>query len=167
MSSRNHGTAMASLIIHGDLTSPGEPLDRPLYVRPIMRPHDFVLGHEQVIQNRLLTDLLHRAVRRIVEGEAGREAAAPSVRIVNLSIGAQAGPLRAEDESGRAVAGLAGSHVQPAVRRQRGQHTGPDRDPADAATIPVRHAWRQPEPFRTGHCSRGVLPPGDAINALT
>ena len=31
---RQHGTAMASLIIHGDLSKPGAPLDRPLYVRP-------------------------------------------------------------------------------------------------------------------------------------
>jgi len=29
ISSRHHGSAMASLIIHGDLSAPGEPLDRP------------------------------------------------------------------------------------------------------------------------------------------
>ena len=41
ITARNHGTAMASLIIHGDLSSAGDPLDRPLYVRPIMRPDEF------------------------------------------------------------------------------------------------------------------------------
>ena len=91
MSSRNHGTAMASLIVHGDLSAPGEPLDRPLYVRPIMRPHEFPREAEQILPTRLLPDLLHRAIRRIVEGEGGRAAIAPSVRIVNLSIGDEAG----------------------------------------------------------------------------
>ncbi|MFZ5787054.1 MAG: DNA glycosylase AlkZ-like family protein, partial [Acidobacteriota bacterium] len=33
-----HGTAMASLIIWGDLHAPGEPIPQPLYVRPIMQP---------------------------------------------------------------------------------------------------------------------------------
>src|SRR5262249_34950077 len=93
LSSRHHGTAMASLIIHGDLSAPGKPLERPLYVRPIMRPHEIASGSEQVLPNRLFTDLLHQAVRRIVEGEGGREPAARSVRIVNLSIGAQARTL--------------------------------------------------------------------------
>lgn len=69
LSSRNHGTAMASLIARGDLSVGGEPLDRPLYVRPIMRPHEFAAGYEQILPNRLLTDLLHQAVKRIVEGE--------------------------------------------------------------------------------------------------
>lgn len=69
LSSRNHGTAMASLIVQGDLSIGGEPLDRPLYVRPIMRPHEFAAGYEQILPNRLLTDLLHQAVKRIVEGE--------------------------------------------------------------------------------------------------
>lgn len=35
---RRHGTAMASLIIWGDLHRPGEALSQPLYVRPILRP---------------------------------------------------------------------------------------------------------------------------------
>src|SRR5579862_738424 len=35
---RVHGTTMASLIVRGDLSSTQEPLSRPLYVRPIMRP---------------------------------------------------------------------------------------------------------------------------------
>jgi hypothetical protein len=34
-----HGTAMASLILHGDLNNPEEgSLFRPLYVRPVMAP---------------------------------------------------------------------------------------------------------------------------------
>ena len=37
-SARVHGSAMASLIVHGDLNQPQTPLSRPIYVRPIMKP---------------------------------------------------------------------------------------------------------------------------------
>src|SRR6185312_12682276 len=36
---REHGTEMASLIIHGDLNANESPLPRRLYVRPVMRPN--------------------------------------------------------------------------------------------------------------------------------
>jgi len=35
---RQHGTAMTSLIVHGDLNDGSNPLSRPVYVRPIMKP---------------------------------------------------------------------------------------------------------------------------------
>ena len=85
---RKHGTEMASLIIHGDLSKPWEPMDTPLYVRPIMKPD---LQHpkklEQIPENVLLVDLIHRAVRRIFEGEGHSPADAPTVKIINFSIG--------------------------------------------------------------------------------
>lgn len=165
-SSRSHGTAMASLIIHGDLSSRGEPLDRPLYVRPIMRPHAFA-GHELVIPNRLLTDLLHRAVRRIVEGEDGREAAVPSVRIVNLSIGAQARALaRRMSPVGRLLDWLAHSFNLLFVV-SAGNHTGPITIPADAANDPDSARSAATRAVYDAALLRGILPPGDALNALT
>ncbi|BBO18468.1 conserved hypothetical protein [Candidatus Brocadia pituitae] len=41
---RKHGTAMASLVCHGELDAQEEPLQRPVYFRPIMKPdtNDFV-----------------------------------------------------------------------------------------------------------------------------
>lgn len=83
---QHHGTAMASLICHGDLEAPGPPLSTPLYVRPIMEPHPFFQS-EVVLQDQLMVDLIHRAFRRMFEGDNHQEPAAPSVRIVNLSIG--------------------------------------------------------------------------------
>ena len=124
---RNHGTAMASLIIHGDLSAPGTPLERPLYVRPIMRPHEFFQEDEQVVPDRLFTDSLHRAVRRIVEGDSGREASAPSVRVVNLSIGDPARALVRRMKSSRPAARLACQRLQPSVRGQRRQSSRCDR----------------------------------------
>jgi hypothetical protein len=84
VSHRSHGTAMASLILHGDRNAVGETLLRPLYVRPLMLPNE--QGTEQTDSDRLLVDTIHRAVLRIKGTEAG-EGAAPAVFLINLSIG--------------------------------------------------------------------------------
>ncbi|MFB2571777.1 S8 family peptidase [Micrococcus sp. IITD107] len=167
LSSRNHGTAMASLIVQGDLSSGGEPLDRPLYVRPIMRPHEFAPGYEQILPNRLLTDLLHQAVKRIVEGEGGRAAVAPSVRIVNLSIGAQARALvRRMSPVGRLLDWLAHSYNLLFIV-SAGNHSDPIIIPA--ATLTDSDAARSAATRSVYDAAllRGILPPGDALNALT
>lgn len=88
---RVHGTAMASLIVHGELDGKQAPLTRQLYVRPVLRsdPTDNYNARrrEHTPDNVLLIDLIHRAVKRICEGEAGQAAVAPTVRIINLSLG--------------------------------------------------------------------------------
>lgn len=89
---RRHGTAMASLIIWGDLHRPGEALAQPLYVRPILRPFHQPLTsgeipEERVADNTLIVDLIHRAVVRIFDGEGNEPPAASSVKVINLSIG--------------------------------------------------------------------------------
>ena len=93
---RNHGTAMASLIVHGDLGSHSLPLRRPVYVRPIMKPdpRDFrPVRVEAMPHDRLSIDLLHTAVRRLFETIGGEAAIAPSVRVINISIGDPNRPL--------------------------------------------------------------------------
>lgn len=167
LSSRNHGTAMASLIIHGDLSAHGESLDRPLYVRPIMRPHEFAIGYEQIISNKLLTDLLHRAVKRIVEGDDGRPAAAPSVRIVNLSIGAQTRALvRRMSPVGRLLDWLAHSYNLLFVV-SAGNHLDPITIPTEAANTPETARSAAIRSVYDATLLRGILPPGDALNVLT
>ena len=164
---RNHGTAMASLIIHGDLSAPAEPLDRPLYVRPIMRPHELSTTHEQVNPERLFPDLLHRAIRRIQEGEGGRDATAPSVRIVNLSIGAQARALaRRMSPVGRLLDWLAHTYNLLFIV-SAGNHTAPITIPATSASTveTARHAATRAVHEKS--ILKGILPPGDALNALT
>ncbi|MHB1274196.1 MAG: S8 family peptidase [Rhodanobacter sp.] len=89
---RLHGTAMASLIIWGDLHAPGEPISQPLYVRPIMQPFsqpgwDDLPPEERVSERLLIVDLIHRAVRRMFEGDGTEPATAPHVAVINLSIG--------------------------------------------------------------------------------
>jgi len=84
VSRRIHGTAMASLILHGDRFEAGEPLTRPLYVRPILVASEN--GSEQTVADRLFIDTIYRAVLRI-KGSEGEEAVAPSVFLINFSIG--------------------------------------------------------------------------------
>ena len=80
---------MASLIIHGDLSIPGKPLERPLYVRPILNASTNFNGSfsEHIPANVIGVDLVHSAVKRICEGEARGAAVAPTVRIINFSVG--------------------------------------------------------------------------------
>ena len=85
---RRHGTAMASVIIHGDLSAArGESLRRPLYVRPILEAPDRDDDPERYPTTELICDVIHRAIVRMCEGEGDNPPAAPSVRLVNLSIG--------------------------------------------------------------------------------
>jgi len=86
---RNHGTNMASLILHDELDRDQFPLQSPLYVRPIMRPDptDFQRpAREAMPREELHVDLVHRAVRRLFEHDRDEPPAAPSVKIINLSI---------------------------------------------------------------------------------
>ena len=86
---RLHGTAMSSLIVHGELDGSAPELMRPVYVRPILRPdsRDFRAERlEAAPDDELLVDLIHRAVRRLMEGDAEEDPAAPSVRVISLSV---------------------------------------------------------------------------------
>ncbi len=80
---------MASLILHGNLDNSEAPLDRKLYCRPVMKavPNSWMGAVEMIPEDTLIVDLIHRAIRRMFEGDQGEPASAPSVRIVNFSIG--------------------------------------------------------------------------------
>ena len=83
---RDHGTAMASLILHGDRNLDQLPISRKLHVRPVLYAPK-AGGREEPKQDRLLVDVLYRAVRRMKEGDEEGEATAPEVFLVNLSLG--------------------------------------------------------------------------------
>ena len=100
-SERKHGTAMGSLICYGDRNEKGIPMRKPLYARPIMKPRRGFDGQfkEAIPVDVLPIDLVHRAVRRLYETENGEQPAAPSIRVINLSIGDLARPLDREMSS--------------------------------------------------------------------
>ncbi len=75
---RMHGTAMASLLIHGDRNRRESALPRRIHVVPVLGAHD------RFPSDRLIVDLIYSAVIAMREG---RDATAPGVLIVNLSLG--------------------------------------------------------------------------------
>ncbi|MEU0646496.1 S8 family peptidase [Streptomyces umbrinus] len=84
---RQHGTAVASLILHGDRGEvETESLRRPIYVRPVLRPEvSWNASVERIPEDQLAIDLVHRSLVRLLAHEEftrnGR------VRLVNLSLG--------------------------------------------------------------------------------
>ncbi|MBI4660311.1 MAG: S8 family peptidase [Verrucomicrobia bacterium] len=89
-SEREHGTTMASIILHGDLNAPRAPLPRPLYVRPILRPDPQPWNSardERIPYGINALDLTHRAMRRLFEADGATPPAAPATKVINFSIG--------------------------------------------------------------------------------
>lgn len=90
-SERIHGTSMASLIINGELDEKESVLESPVYIRPILKPDEKCFGPrpypEVVPDNYLIVDLIYRSVLNIFEGEQGGPPVAPSIKVINLSIG--------------------------------------------------------------------------------
>lgn len=88
---RAHGTAMASLILHGDLNRLEESLARPLLVRPIMVTSDG--GEETTDPTRLLIDTVYKAVVRMKDPGTPGGPSAPDVFLINLSMGDRRRPF--------------------------------------------------------------------------
>lgn len=76
---RIHGTAMASLALHGDLNDPPSPISRKVYFRPVMYAPES--GDEIFDNDQLVIDVIVEAIMRMRAGGGQR------VFIVNLSLG--------------------------------------------------------------------------------
>ncbi|MBX3197910.1 MAG: S8 family peptidase [Labilithrix sp.] len=162
-SSRGHGTAMASLILHGDLGA-GEPASaRSVYVRPILRPDSFTGKHEFAPDDVSWVDLIHRAVRRVVEGDGDEPAAAPSVRVFNLSIGDPFQPfLHALSPLAKLLDWLSWRHkvlfVVSAGNHQHGLTLTAGDAVTEDAVLKV---------LTDKHRNRRLLSPAESVNAVT
>lgn len=82
---RQHGTAMASLIIHGDLAAEQDPITRLLKVVPILAAPQGV-NEECTPPDRLPILMVHRAVTALVDGLENGEPLGRRVVIINHSI---------------------------------------------------------------------------------
>ena len=74
VANRSHGTAMASLIVHGDRNQTEAPLPRQIHVVPVLGNND------DFPRDRLVVDLVYLAITRMREQN-------PELVIVNLSLG--------------------------------------------------------------------------------
>ncbi|NKA33280.1 protease [Ralstonia solanacearum] len=92
---RRHGTSMASLIVHGDLSSDQRnPLKRKVYCAPIMQPDPNHRDRDEHMPDEVFfEDRIHVAVRRMFEGTGDVPAQAPQVKVINLSIGDRERPF--------------------------------------------------------------------------
>lgn len=75
---RVHGSAMASLIVHGDRNKPEPPLPRQIHCIPVLGSAD------RFPSDRLIVDLIYQAVMRM---RGPTDPSAPHVIIVNISLG--------------------------------------------------------------------------------
>jgi len=78
VSDRRHGTAMASLIVHGDRNRPEPPLPRRILCVPVLG------GNDGFPQDQLIIDLIYRAIER---SRRNADGSAREILIVNLSLG--------------------------------------------------------------------------------
>lgn len=83
---RQHGTAVASLILHGDRAIDAATPKRQIYARPVLQPEPGFRGSRECIpRNQLAIDVIHRAVLRMLDPSAG--AASIDIKLINLSLG--------------------------------------------------------------------------------
>lgn len=83
---RNHGTSMASLIIHGDLQSPASsPLNRPLAVIPVLVAPSH-LRRESTPTGKLPIGVIYRALNAIVTMADGESPELEQIVVINHSI---------------------------------------------------------------------------------
>jgi Subtilase family len=166
---RMHGTATASSILHGDLGASEDPLDEPIYVRPIIRVdprHTWVSRPQESIPvERLPVELVHEAVVRMKEGE---DAQAPGVCIVNLSLGDRAQQFdRFVSPWARLLDYLAASYEILFVV-SAGNHPVELVLPADVDLADGEEVQSEALARLVATASlRRVLAPGESVNALT
>ena len=89
---RNHSTEMASVIIHGDLNEKHYPISRVLYIHPVMYSPTGQTN-DIVVDDRLFVDTVYRAILRMKDGDSNNLPTAPSIFIVNFSIGINTRPF--------------------------------------------------------------------------
>ena len=171
-STRRHGTAMASLILHGDMAEGDDVFPRPLYVRPILQQdsRDWLNQTETVPEGILVVDLIRRAVRRLFEGEGNEPPVAAEVAVVNLSIGIRDRPFDyAMSPLARLLDWLAWRY-QVLFVVSAGNHVGVIDTSEMLQTAPSLFDGVQEKVIRSVAASarhRRILSPAEALNVLT
>jgi hypothetical protein len=170
---RKHGTAIASLIVHGELKDgQSSALNRKVYFRPVMEPDpNDRERREHVPDDLFYEDRIERAVRRMFVGEGSVPAQAPGIRIINLSIGDPERPfLRLPSPWARLLDWLAWEY--------RVLFCVSAGNSGDAIDVKMPHGefLQLPEQERIAHvlrcigqqlAQRRLLSPAESLNALT
>ncbi len=162
---RIHGTAMASIVLHGDLNDPPSPINRRVYFRPVMYAPP--IGNEIFDNDRLVVDVIVEAVIRM------RANGGPRVIIVNLSLGDRTKPFAGKISTwARALDFLAFTYgILFLVSAGNIDDGITIREFVDSAAFEAaapadraKAAFRALDALKAG---RRVLAPADSVNALT
>lgn len=171
---RQHGTAMASLILHGELDAEEPVLSRPIYTRPVMQPGppDFNNQRwESIPDDMLSVDLIHRAVQRIFRGENGDDPVAPSIRIINFSIGDSNRPFRYYMSSWARLFDWIALEYNVLIFVSAGNHTKDIQLPLSQSAFNALTPEQRDAQILQSLCKeaseRRLLSPAEAINVLT
>lgn len=161
---RVHGTAMASLVIHGDLNRQEEPLPRRVHFVPVLGERDGVPA------DRLVIDVVYQAVVGMLRGA---ESTAPEVIIVNHSLGNSRRTFQGlvspwarlidhlSFEFGLVIVVSAGNHGTPFEIPAFSSFREFETAPPDARATGVAAALAQ------SVRNRRLLSPAESVNALT
>jgi hypothetical protein len=162
---RVHGTAMASLVIHGDLNDPPTPISRKVYLQPVM--YASASGDERFQDDKLIIDVVVSAVMHM------RENGGAEVIVVNLSLGDRTRPFSGRISTwARALDYLAFSyHILFLVSAGNADDKIVLHDSADeAAFLQLEAEERGRAIFRgldAAKARRRILAPADTVNGLT
>lgn len=170
---RVHGTAMASLVVHGDLAKREPPLRRRVAFLPIMYSaiDDPEFVDEAPPAEQLIVDVLVRAVRRLKIGGDGGPPFGPDVFIVNLSVGDAKRPfVNRISAFARAVDWLAATYGILFIV-SAGNQGRLSIDHMDLASYSGSAGEVRTQATLLGLCwtmhGRRLLPPSEALNCLT
>ena len=161
---RVHGTAMASLIVHGDRNCTEVPLPRRIHVVPVLGAGDAFPS------DQLVVDLIYNAVLTM---RGGTEPSAPDVLIVNVSLGNRRRPFhgslspwarlldRLSYQFGILFVVSAGNNTEPFGVPAYATRTAFEDLPANDRSIAVLRA------LGSIVADRRVLSPAETLNGIT
>lgn len=166
---RVHGTAMASAVIYGDLAGPAQPpLERRVFFLNVMFAPPGADQPER-FPDRLPADLFEEAILRM---KAGADPTAPSVIVINASLGDRNKPFTGRMSGwGRVVDYLAhaygllfvvsaGNHMDDLLTTDLNTMAFEALDPGQRARAALRAS-------AAAMARRRILAPAESMNALT
>ena len=168
---RRHGTAIASVCIWGDRTVLDAPSERPVLIRPILTPAlDTLEGWEELPETALAPDLMRRVFAELFDGDGTSPPSAPSVVVVNLSVGDPAAPFDGIVSSWARTLDWLSAHYGVVVVVSSGNHPRLPVPGGTASLLALAGADRAAatnSAVAVALPRRSLLAPADALNAIT
>jgi hypothetical protein len=173
---RAHGTSMASLVLHGDLSRPPATISSRVVCLPVLVPDPAsgeVPRREISPPDRLLVDVIYLAVRHLLDVDGGQPPAAPTIRVIQFAIGdVNREFVRDMSPLARLIDWLSWKYrvmfVVPTGNLQDFSH-GIELEAARQDFANLSEVQRQAEALRAieSNTARRLLSPAESINAIT